>query len=128
MNYKYENGSKCQGQAWYAINLEWASRLEWTPIDYSLCTMAYSGKIFGEVYNRSCSGSGAEPPGAREFSKICKKVIKKMAKFHYFSLFFNKFKTKRWIFSHLVQTTIGLEIFENILKIFVQNSITKWNF
>ena len=35
-------------------------------------------------------GPGVEPPDAGEFAIICKKLLKKIAKIHYFSLFIKK--------------------------------------
>ena len=55
--------------------------------------MAYAGKIFGEGFKVvgglvEGPGVGRGTPDAGEFSKICKNILKKIAKMHYFSLNF----------------------------------------
>ena len=59
-----------------------------------------------------CGGSGAEPPGAGEFSKIFKRIIKNKTQF----------------FARLDEKCILLGNFEKILKIFGENSIEKLHF
>ena len=58
--------------------------------------MAYAGKNFGggfKVLAGLVGGPGAEPPGRqRIFENLQKNFLKKIAKMHYFSIFFEKFK------------------------------------
>ena len=46
-------------------------------------------------------GGGAEPPGAREFSKIFKTIFKKIAKPHSFGIFFKKLQFLRQFYAPL---------------------------
>ena len=59
--------------------------------------MAYAGKNFGGfkvMAGLVRGGGGAEPPDAGEFSKICKKILKKIAKkYIIFAYFAKNFKT-----------------------------------
>ena len=76
------------------------------------------------------SGSGrAEPPDARELSKICKIFLKKIAKMHYFSLFFQRNVTNpALIFPRVWTKNTNCWKIEKSLKIFDENSIEKLNF
>ena len=62
------------------------------------------------------------PENVRQFAK---KFLKKIAKMHYFSLFFKLFAKflRFW-----TKNTIGWEIFEKIMTIFDENAIEKLNF
>ena len=70
-------------------------------------------------------GPGAESPDAGKFSKICKNLLKKNAKMHYFSLFYTKmYKLFKSNVSHgWPKNTTSWEIFEKFLKILDENSI-----
>ena len=64
-----------------------------------------------------------------DYGKFAKNLLKTFAKMHYFSLFFKKIsKLCVKFLSVWTKNTIGLEIFEKILKIFDENSIEKFNF
>ena len=88
--------------------------------------VAYAGKNFGgglKVGGPASKGvRGRSPPDAGEFSKICKKFLKKMAKNAVFSPILQKnFKTMRSIFARLDEKHNCLGNFEKFLKIFDEN-------
>ena len=59
-----------------------------------------------------------ELPDAGEFSKIFKRFLKKIAKMHYFSRFFNKFNNRELIFRAFGEKHKVLGNFEKPLKTF----------
>ena len=71
------------------------------------------------------SPGGLRPPDAEEISKIFKKILRKIAKMHYFSIFFKRFAL---IFRAFVRKSQFVGNFEKILKMFDENSIEKLKF
>ena len=57
--------------------------------------------------------------GGGEFSKICKRFLMKIAKMHYFSIFFKKFKNHALIF-------LGLDEKHKFLGHFWENFVIFW--
>ena len=78
------------------------------------------GDILG---GRPSRGSGgAEPPDAGEFSKICKRFLKKMQKIHYFGIFFEKFNKPCINFSRVWTKTLW-KCWKFLMKIQLKNWI-----
>ena len=83
----------------------------------------YAGKNFGvRGYGRLRSWSGGDA------GKFAKRYLKKIAKMHYFSIFFKKSNKPCVNFSRFWTKNKLLGNFEKILKIFDENSIEKLKF
>ena len=100
-----------------------------------LLKLQWRSQAFGSWENTFGGGSreGSEgrspPPRAGEFSKICKNLLRKLLKMHYFSIFFEEInKTCVNISCVWTKNTNRQEFFEKMLKIYDENSIEKLHF